>query len=576
MLLRRLVEYSARRDPVTGPALPHLYAERPIRYFINLDPSGRAIGPLVDTADPNERRTRKGTPLSAPQVQRSVGIKPLLLADKADYTLGFAGPGAKADRVAACHEAYRQLLDRCAVATGEPEVRAVATFLANRPLHQLTMPADFDPGATITFRVNDRLPIDLPAVQRFWADSNDPILAGAPVMQCVICGRERPVLLRLQDKIKGVPGGQTSGTSIISANARAFESYGLAASLVAPTCAECGERFTRAANSLLKDEQSRVVIGNSIFIAWTRQPVPFSIRQTVVEADPAQVRLLIEGVHSGRATAGVDDTAFYGTVLSASGGRTVVRDWLDTTVGEVKSSLARWFEQQDIVDPNRDERYSFGLFALAAATVRDPRRDLSPTVPRALLRAALTRTPLPWSLLDAAVRRSRVEQTVTRPRAALIKLVLLTQRLSTEEGVMVHLDADEPSAAYRCGRLLAVLEEAQRAALPGVKAGIVDRFYGTASTAPGSVFPRLLRGVRPHLGKLERDRPGAWRALEQRLDEIQAGLHGFPRVLTLEQQGLFALGYYHQRAQDRHDAREAAERRSTLTGQEPAVAQERD
>lgn len=126
---------------------------------------------------------------------------------------------------------------------------------------------------------------------------------------------------------------------------------------------------------------------------------------------------------------------------------------------------------------------------------------------------------------------------------------------------MVRLDPAHPEPAYHCGRLLAVLEQAQRLAVPGVKATIVDRFYGTASAAPASVFSRLLRGAQPHLAKLERDRPNAYQALQRRLEAIMAVLTGFPSTLTLEQQGLFALGYYHQRAYDRAQARAASERR---------------
>ena len=136
---------------------------------------------------------------------------------------------------------------------------------------------------------------------------------------------------------------------------------------------------------------------------------------------------------------------------------------------------------------------------------------------------------------------------------------------------MVQLDIDNTDPAYRCGRLLYVLEQAQRLAVPRVKATIVDRFYGTASSAPASVFSRLLRGAQPHLAKLQRDRPGAHHAIQQRLEDILAGLATFPKTLTLQQQGLFALGYYHQRAHDRTQAREAAERRKA--GQQPLEEQ---
>ena len=126
---------------------------------------------------------------------------------------------------------------------------------------------------------------------------------------------------------------------------------------------------------------------------------------------------------------------------------------------------------------------------------------------------------------------------------------------------MVQLDQHSSDPAYRCGRLLCVLEEAYRLAMPGAKTTIVDRFYSIASSAPASVFSRLLSGARSHMSKLQRDRPGAHYAIQQRVEEILAGLSTFPKMLTIEQQALFSLGYYHQRAHDRAQAREAFERR---------------
>ncbi len=493
-------------------------------------------------------------------MQRGYGIRPLLLADKADYALGYVSADGKPDRVKACHDAFVDLVRQCAAATEEPAVIAVKVFLEGRPLDQLRLGEAFDPGGIITFRVEGIFPIDLPSVQAFWAQLNDPALGAAPVMQCIVCGEKRPVLDRLQAKIKGVPGGQTSGTSIISANADAFESYGLQASLIAPTCADCGERFTKAANDLLSKEGSRIVVGGAAFIFWTREESSFDLRTYLTDPQPEDVRALLNSVRTGKTQPEVDATQFYATALSGSGGRAVVRDWLDTTVGEVQRSLGTWFQRQAMVDAYGAEPRPLGLYALAVSTVRDA-RDLSPVVPRALVRSALTGDPLPWDLVYQAVRRNRAEQGVTRPRAALIKLVLLSQQPTEEEGFMVQLDPGNPSPAYRCGRLLAVLEEVQRLAIPGANTTIVDRFFGTASSAPASVFGRLLRGAQPHLAKLGRDRPGAHVALQRRLEDIQAGLSGFPRILTLEDQGVFALGYYHQRAFDRAQAREASERR---------------
>jgi CRISPR-associated protein Csd1 len=248
-------------------------------------------------------------------------------------------------------------------------------------------------------------------------------------------------------------------------------------------------------------------------------------------------------------------------VLSASGGRAVVRDWIDATLDRVVENAARWHERQRVDDGWGEPWRPLGIFALAMATEREP-RDLSPVTLRMLLRSAITGGPLSWTLLERAVQRCRVEDGPGRQHVALIRLVL-TGRPHTEgrEEVSVGLNEDHPSAAYQCGRLLAVLEASQRAALGEVGAGIVDRFYGTASTAPLTVFPRLIRGAQPHLGKLERDRPGAARAIETRMEEVLARLDGFPVTLSVEEQGLFALGFYHQKAADRARARAYAERK---------------
>jgi CRISPR-associated protein Csd1 len=560
MLLQRLNEYTAR---LALP--PTLYTETPVRYVIELDGAGRLLSRQpTDTADPGNPSRRRGVRRAMPQVQRGVVVKPLLLGDNAEYTLGLPRAPSRPERVARCHAAYLELVDRCVAATHAPSVEAVHAFLRSEPAEQLELADDFDRGAAITFRVEDEFPVDLPAVQAFWAAENDPDATpgrSSPVMQCVVCGEERPVLRRLQAKLKGVPSGQLSGTALISANAEAFESYGLETSLIAPTCARCGERFTKAANDLLGTEQQRIVLAGAAFVFWTRdERTEFSLRDYFARPDPEQVRSLRDAVRTGQRVPEVDDTGFYATVLSGSGGRAVVRDWIDTTVGEVRRNLAAWFARQRIVGASGEEPRPLGLYALAAATVREPRTDLAPPTPCALWRAALTSTPPPVGLLYQAVRRNRAEQTITRSRAALIKLVLLSQS-GAEEDSMVELDLENPSPAYRCGRLLAVLEDVQRLALPGIKATIVDRFFGMASSSPVAVFGRLLRGAQPHLAMLERARPGAYHALQRRLEDIQAGLHSFPRTLTLEEQGLFALGYYHQRAYERAQARAAAERR---------------
>jgi CRISPR-associated protein Csd1 len=551
LLLQRLESYADRLD-----LPPSLYQQMPLRYIIDLDVDGRLLSPTpIDTADPSSTKTKRGVRRLLPTVVRSSGDRTFLLADKPDYVLGFSVVTEQAKRAANRHRLFMDLLDRCVSATDEPAVRAVQIFLKGDVLGQLQLDARFDPSATITFRVDGVFPVDLPSVQAVWAAENDPATHAAPTMQCLVCGHDRPVMERLQLKVKGIPGAQTSGTSIISFNNDAFESFGLSASLNAPTCASCGERFTTGLNALLSSDDSRIRLDNVVYIFWTSEPqsnLPFAA--LMQQPDPQQVQLLYESVFSAKQGAATfDEAAFYAAALSSSGGRTVVRDWIDTTAADAKLHLTRWFTMQRIVHWTHglaELAPPLGLRDLVRATIRagDWNSHPPPNISRNLLRTAITGVPLPPDLLYQAVRRNRAEQSVTRQRAALIKMVLLSQRPDFEEDDMVKLDSANHDPGYLCGRLLAVLEQVQRRALPGINATIVDRFYGTASSAPASVFGRLLRGAQPHLARLERDRRGTFITLERRLEEVQAPLNTFPKTLTLEQQGLFALGYYHERA----------------------------
>jgi CRISPR-associated protein Csd1 len=559
MFLQRLDEY-ARRGDVETP--PEHYRDVPVRYLIELDAQGRPLSPMpVDTADPSQRATRRGQRFLMPQVQRASGVRPLLLCDNAAYSLGLPRESSNPEREAQCHAAFLELLADCAEQTDAPAVRAVLAFLSGNPVGQLSLTDDFDRSANVSFRVDGVLPADLPAVRAYWAERNAP--AGDAVLECLVCGREGPVLLRQKGKIKGIPGGQSSGTALISANESAYESYGLKASLIAQICGACGERLTVALNHLLRDEASHLAVAGSVFVFWTREPVTWSFVELMQQPEPDQVRRLLASAFRPSA-AGVQENRFYAALLSASGGRAVVREWIDTTLGQAQRNLARWFAAQRIVSTWGEEPRPLGLYALAAATERDL-RDVPPPTLRALIQGALLGRPLPPGVLYRAVQRTRADQGVSRTQAALIKLVLASRQLSAdpvthEEDRMVQLDLSNTTPAYLCGRLLATLERAQYLAMPGANTTLVDRYYGTASTAPASVFGSLMHGAQAHLGKLRRDRPGAYHRLQQELEAVLEPLPAFPRTLSLDEQALFALGYYHQRAHSRAQARAAGER----------------
>jgi len=543
MLLQKLRDYSGRLD-----LPPEMYLKRSIRWLIDLSADGNLQG-FVATEGESGKKDR-GKEFLAPYVARSSGVRAKLLADTGKYVLGIAREKSKSKRVEKCHKAFVDLVKTCAETTKEPTVATVLRFLKRLDLKTLPLPRDFDAEHNLTFRVDGVMPIDLPSVRSFWATfATESVLEP---MECLICGEVRPPVKRLPFKIKHIPGGQPSGMAIISANVPAFESYGLEASLIAPTCRECGERFTKAAIDLIENERTHITIGPLVYIFWTKEERIFSVASLLSTPELDEVKALMSSIFTGeeRATE-IDMTPFYATAFAASGARVAVRDWLDTTVEEAKQHLARYFALQRLVEHNGTEGKPLGLYALASSTVRDATKGLPANVPKALLHVALKGGPLPMWLLFQAIKRNRAEQGITRPRAALIKMVLLSQQESFMEDTMTELDTSHRNPAYLCGRLLALLEAVQRAAIPGANTTITDRFFGTASSAPASVFGRLLRGAQAHLGKLRREKPGTYEALQHKLEEVQVGLTAFPKTLTLEEQGLFGLGYYHQRAADR-------------------------
>ncbi|WP_143268070.1 type I-C CRISPR-associated protein Cas8c/Csd1 [Azospirillum agricola] len=161
------------------------------------------------------------------------------------------------------------------------------------------------------------------------------------------------------------------------------------------------------------------------------------------------------------------------------------------------------------------------------------------------MRAILTGDRYPRALLAAVIQRLRAGELADGPRAALCKAILqrearLHRRGAADpstnptQGVPVSLDRTESDQAYRLGRLFAVLENAQRAALGRLNASVRDRYYGAASATPANVFPGLLRTTTHHLAALHRDRRTRRLAVwfEREIDEIMRGMDmSLPRQL---------------------------------------------
>ena len=220
----------------------------------------------------------------------------------------------------------------------------------------------------------------------------------------------------------------------------------------------------------------------------------------------------------------------------------------------MSAKIRQYFEDTKIVHANYEKPY-LSLFRLLVATASLGKpENIPPNLAGEFMRAILTGQPYPQTLLQAAVRRIRAEQSkkdertgkpvqnVSYPRAALIKACI--NRSAKKEELKVSLDESNTNHAYRLGRLFAALERVQERANPSINTTIRERFYGAASGTPVTVFPTLLKLKNHHIAKLNK---GEAVNQEKLIGAILDGVNEFPAQLNLQDQGRFAIGYYHQR-----------------------------
>jgi CRISPR-associated protein Csd1 len=397
---------------------------------------------------------------------------------------------------------------------------------------------------------------------RDWYRSFFSAMSGAkqvegPVGLCQITGQVGPLPPTHSIKLSGIPGGSAMGISVVSNDKAAFESYGLEKAANAGIGYSAADGYLRALTALIQNKLEKVPrsslrVGNILFLYWTRDDSDTSFMDLFHDPDPAQVELLFDSVRAGKEHHGLtNDDDFFLLGLSGNAARAIVRDYLEAPLQIVKANLSRWFRDLRIADLSKEgagkPSSRFPLWLLAVSTAFDS-DQVAPDTPTRLLEAALKGDPVCESLLVSCLRRLRAEgsEGFRAARMALIKLILLRRNVSVTE----TLDSAACHPAYVYGRLLAIFEQIQYAALGDVNANVVDKFFGTFSAAPAMVFSRLYANAQNHLRKIKSEKPGSYVALDKLLAEVTALHSAAPPKdhLSLRDQGLFALGYYHQKA----------------------------
>lgn len=483
------------------------------------------------------------------------GVNPYFMWDNTGYVLGVDGKG-KPERAAKKFESFEELHQSIGKDSDDKGMRAVLRFLDRwSPERAVDLPYWDDMiDQNLVFRldgsteyIHERKP-----VKELWDNSMANSSSGHRG-QCLVTGEQTAIPSTHLD-IKGVRGAKSKGAAIVTFNLPAFRSYGKKQNYNAPVGETTAFAYVTALNRLLRyGSRQCVQIGDASTVFWTGRDSPvegflgFVFNPGDDKADEQEVRQFLEAVRDGKKPGNIDDLdcPFYMLGLSPNQARISVRFWHVSTVDDISRKIGQHFNDLRLERSfDRDPEFP-RMWQLLRQTAHLGKTDnIPPLLSGAFMQSILTGRPYPRSLLSTVIMRIRADGIINYLRAALIKAGLNRHARSTgrKEEISVTLDAKSTNTAYLLGRLFAALEKAQSDALPGINTTIKDRYFGSASATPRVVFPQLIRLAQHHLQKSEYGK-----YTDKLIEEIVQELQDFPAHLNLEEQGRFALGYYHQR-----------------------------
>lgn len=618
MIIHSLAEYYRRKVNAGDSAVaPFGWEYKEIPYIIALDANGYPVD-VYSTVTGTGKDKKARAYLVPKGVIRSSNLKANLLWDNPEYIAGVIVDPKSEER----HETFKRRVEELGNIP-VPAWQAVQKFLSLSIEEKQTALRKFanwenacndKKNANVTFNFDGSdagIILEEPAIVEAINHAIFTDDADAPVARCIVANRDVPVA-KLHPKIKNIAGAKKT-PNLVSFNCNAFCSFGKTKDdqgYNAPIGQQTVFEYTEGLNLLL---QKRMIIGETSTVFWADKPCNLEkyfgvLGGQTLEADsetsppspavlpvtskktkrrppkkdnPDNVDLIkqaYDAIYTGaylHDVSNVNNDAsknrFYVLGLTPNEARLVVRFWHIGTVSEISRNIIKYFDDMRIVHaPEAQEHISLNsaLLAVTSKSQRKNRKFLE-QLSGDLIRAILENRALPRVLFEGAIARTRAEQKITRPRAAIIKAYInrayhaaqFTNDSNNQwEKIDEMLDESKKNRAYWLGALFATFEKAQNAALPGINATIFDRFYGTASMTPGVVFPSLLRLYANHLVKLKKEKP----ALAQYFDNIVGETilkldSNFDNHLSLENQGQFAIGYYQQKFHKKADPETTAD-----------------
>jgi CRISPR-associated protein Csd1 len=551
-----------------GEVPPYGFSQEKIGFVIPLYPDGTVAHAPIDLRQVEGKKKAPRLMVVPQPTKRTSGVEPNFLWDKSAYVLGVtAGEGKRTSRE---HEAFVVRHREWLSSSTDEGLQALLRFLdrwSSERFAQFGWPEDMkDQNIAFTLeseRLTRTMIHDRPAAHELWAQR----IATREKMSaaCLITGNRAPVA-RLHPAIRGVWGAQSSGASIVSFNLDAFTSYNHEQGDNAPVSEAAAFAYTSALNHFLeRNSGHRIQIGDSSTVFWADS----SDAQAASEAESLFLGFIdekeaeaveekkIEGILAKlRAGRPIEEfkpdfprgVRFFVLALAPNAARLSVRFYIEDDFGVIAERYLRHLDRLRIDPPPKDEAPSMWRMLIETAVLRKS-DNIQPNLAGEWMRAILTDTSYPLTLLTTLIMRLRADHDVNALRVAILKSILVK---NFKMEVPVSLDPECREPGYLLGRLFAVYEQIQTAALGrNVNATIKDKFYGAASAQPRKVFRMLEAGSSNHLSKIAKQKPGLKINFEKAVGAIMAAMSPeddpFPASLPDKSQALFGLGYYHQR-----------------------------
>ena len=558
MILQALDKYYSRllENTEIEIALPGFSTEK-ISAVAVIDKDGN----LLQVKDIRGEEGRKRYPISmmVPQSFNRSGSKahekPFFLWDKTGFVFG--SDNEDDGKSLLKFENFKKLHIDILKGSQDPQATALLLFLSKWNPEDINKFKNWDElaGCNVVFQLEGQRCYlhENELLKQIWIDKSDDVGVKYIKGRCLVSD-EIADIPNIHPAIKGVPNTKTA--AIVSFNANAYESYGKTQNYNAPISKETVFAYSTALNYLLSGlSGQKLQIGDATTVYWTEQESPLeylfgkSINPNDDElAENKQLKYFLEAVRSGENLSLEinQDIKFYILGLAPNVSRLSIRFWHVSDVGEISRKIGQHFRDLKIIKSGDNDPEFPGIWRILNETKnKKSKDDAPPTLGGALVRSILSGTVYPQGLLNAIINRIRADQSINYIRAAVIKAILVRKsRIFNNKNleVSMSLDTENKNIAYLLGRLFAVLEKTQKDALPGIKSTIKDRYYSSASATPAAVFPILLRLSQHHIEKAEYGYTN-----DKRIQEIINDINQFPRHLSLDEQGMFAIGYYHQR-----------------------------